>query len=98
MTSGPGTAGQADSSLDRGEAGPGGRAAQRALAREATALVHGPAAAAEAESAAECLFNGNVAALPLAVLLEGLRGVPTTAWSLAELQSGPRPMADVLVA
>jgi tyrosyl-tRNA synthetase len=79
-------------------ADPGRRQAQRALAREATALVHGSAAAAEAESAAESLFNGDVGALTLPILLEGLRGVPTTTHRLADLRASPQPVVDVLVA
>jgi tyrosyl-tRNA synthetase len=71
---------------------------RRALAREATALVHGPAAAREAEEAADRLFAGDIASLPVAVLLEALRGVPTTTHSLTELRASPRPLADVLVA
>jgi tyrosyl-tRNA synthetase len=76
----------------------GRRVAQRTLAREATALVHGATAAREAESASDRLFAGDVAALPVPLLLEGLGGVPTTTHSLAELRAGPRPVADVLVA
>ncbi|MGE3808502.1 MAG: tyrosine--tRNA ligase [Gemmataceae bacterium] len=79
------------------QADPGRRGAQRALAREVTALVHGPAAAREAEEAADRLFAGDIAVLPVSVLLEALRGVPTTTHSLTELRDGPRPLADVLV-
>jgi tyrosyl-tRNA synthetase len=76
----------------------GRRAAQRALAREVTALVHGSAAAAEAAAAAESLFTGDVRCLPLPLLLEALHGVPATTHSLADLRAGPLPVADVLVA
>jgi tyrosyl-tRNA synthetase len=69
-----------------------------ALAREATALVHGRAVAQEAESASDRLFAGDVGSLPVPVLLEALSGVPTTTHSLADLRSGPRPVAEVLVA
>jgi tyrosyl-tRNA synthetase len=71
--------------------------AQRALAREVTGLLHGPAAAGEAGAAAERLFAGDIAGLPAPVLEEALRGVPTTTHSLAELRAAPRPVADMLV-
>ena len=79
-------------------ADPGRGVAQRALAREATALIHGRRVALEAESAADRLFAGDVAALPVPVLLEALGGVPTTTHALADLRAGPRPVAEVLVA
>ena len=54
------------------------RLAQRALADELTALVHGPAAASAAAAAAEVLFGGDPAAAPAEVLAAVAREVPTT--------------------
>jgi tyrosyl-tRNA synthetase len=68
------------------------RRAQRELAREVTALVHGAAAVAEAEAAAEKLFRGDVAAMSLRELLQIFHSVPSCdlavtpdGWSIAEL-------------
>ena len=54
------------------------RHAQRALAREATRLVHGEAAVREAESSAEKLFKGDLRAMTEAQLLEVFASVPSS--------------------
>ena len=54
------------------------RHAQRALAREVTTLVHGGAAVAEAESATQALFSGDVARMSARALLEVFPNVPST--------------------
>ncbi len=54
------------------------RHAQRALAREVTALVHGPAAVQEAEDAAAKLFGGDAGALSAGELLQVFANVPST--------------------
>jgi tyrosyl-tRNA synthetase len=54
------------------------RQAQRTLAREVTALVHGAAAVAEAESAAEKLFKGDVTAMTEGELLQVFSSVPSS--------------------
>ena len=53
------------------------RHAQRALAREVTRLVHGDAAVAEAESAAQALFGGDVAQMTVSELLQVFPNVPS---------------------
>jgi tyrosyl-tRNA synthetase len=53
------------------------RAAQRELAREVTAYVHGKAAVQSAENISQALFYGNVAELSAAEIEEGLYDVPS---------------------
>jgi len=57
---------------------PGSREAQRALARQVVALVHGPAEAAAAERAAAALFGGDIVGLDEALLLDVLAEAPST--------------------
>jgi len=57
---------------------PAAREPQRALAREATRLLHGAAASELAERAARALFSGDVAGLPEATLTEALASAPGT--------------------
>ena len=54
------------------------RHAQRTLAREVTALVHGADAVREAESAAEKLFKGDVASMSEGELLQVFSSVPSS--------------------
>ncbi len=70
------------------DADPGRRAAQRRLAREATALVHGPGEAAAAEEASAILFGAPLHdATPAALAAVG-REVPTTACAPDALDAG----------
>ena len=78
---------------------PGARAAQRALARGATELLHGKAEMDKAESAAAALFSGDIAGLSLATLLEVLAGAPTVNLARAAIEAGDGlGVADLLVA
>jgi tyrosyl-tRNA synthetase len=61
------------------------RQAQRTLAREVTALVHGAEEAARAERAADVLFTEDVATLDLATLASALSDAPTTAVPAADI-------------
>jgi tyrosyl-tRNA synthetase len=70
------------------EAAPERREAQRTLAREATALIHGRESAAGAEEAARALFGGPVDALTPGGLEEVLREVATAGATAAELDQG----------
>jgi tyrosyl-tRNA synthetase len=70
---------------------PEARHAQRTLATEVTALVHGADAVREAESAAEKLFKGDLASMSEAELLQVFSSVPSSrtpyrseGWSLTE--------------
>jgi tyrosyl-tRNA synthetase len=65
---------------------PGKREAQRVLAREVTTLVHGPAAARQAEKISLALFYGNVRELEADEIEQGLGEVPT--WVLEEEEIG----------
>lgn len=65
---------------------PGKREAQRVLAREVTTLVHGPAAARQAEKISLALFYGNVRELEADEIEQGLGDVPTCV--LAEEEIG----------
>jgi tyrosyl-tRNA synthetase len=63
------------------------REAQRVLAREVTALVHGADAVREAEAISAALFDGDVGALSAAQLAQAASGMPSTSLSSAEARS-----------
>ena len=69
------------------------RHAQRALAREVTALVHGAAAVVEAESAADKLFKGDLRAMTEGELLQVFSSVPSSA---TEYRSDRWPVTENL--
>ncbi len=71
------------------------RVAQRALARNVTAFVHGEAARDQAEAAGRALFSGELAALPADTLDEVLAGAPSTEHARALLEGG-LPLVDAL--
>ncbi len=78
---------------------PARRAAQRALAQEMTSLVHGEAATAAVEAAAQALFgHGDLAAIPADVLDPALREVPHAVIARSEVSDGLLPnIVDLLV-
>jgi tyrosyl-tRNA synthetase len=76
-------------------ADPGRREAQRTLAREVTAAVHGPAAAETAIQTSLALFSGS--AEDGALSAEALADMPERRVSRAELSAG-LPVVEVLVA
>lgn len=78
---------------------PARRAAQRALAQEMTSLVHGQAATAAVEAAAQALFGqGDLAAIPAEVLDPALREVPHAVIHRSEISDGLLPdIVDLLV-
>ena len=67
---------------------PAQREAQRTLAREATALLHGAGEAAQAEAAGRALFSGDVRGLSAELLDEVLSGAPATVASRESLVGG----------
>ena len=67
---------------------PGAREAQRALADELTAAVHGPAEADRARRASAALFEGDVSRLDPPTMLEVLAEAPSTELGRAELEDG----------
>ena len=72
--------------LDRAVAEhPERRDAQRTLARQVTALVHGTEEAARAERAGEVLFTEDVATLDLVTLVSALSDAPTTSVAADEI-------------
>lgn len=75
---------------------PGVRAAQRRLAHEATALLHGKAAAEHAEKAAAALFSGDVKDLPREVLEAALSAAPSTKHPRAQLDGEGVALVDLL--
>lgn len=74
---------------------PDRREAQRALAREVTALVHGERGVREAEAISAALFSGDVAGLTDAELEQATSGMPTSVLPAAEAEKLPWP--DLLV-
>ena len=73
------------------------RQAQRVLAREVTALVHGEAEAAKVEAAASVLFSEDVAHLDEATLLEVFADAPSTALPRSALAGEGVALPDALV-
>ena len=76
---------------------PDKREAQRVLAREVCALVHGAEEAARAERAAGALFSEEIAALDEATLLAALEDAPSSRRPRGELEGGGLDLVDVLV-
>ncbi|MGH9064167.1 MAG: tyrosine--tRNA ligase [Acidimicrobiales bacterium] len=77
---------------------PEGREAQRSLAREVTAMVHGDAEAARAERAAAALFGGELAGLDEATLLEVFGDAPSGGVARDRLaRAGGVALVDLLV-
>jgi len=77
---------------------PQAREAQRALAREVTALVHGPAEAAAAEQAAAVLFGGDLAGLDERSLLDVFAEAPATALARTALDADGLALVEILAA
>jgi tyrosyl-tRNA synthetase len=76
-------------------AAPDKREAQRVLAREVTALVHGIPAMQEAEAISGALFRGDLAALPESQLAQAVTGMPTVDLPAADVEKASWP--DLLV-
>jgi len=76
-----------------GQREPEKRHPQRALAREVTRTVHGDAAVADAEAAAQALFADRVSSLSAAQIEQVLSGVPSSAVAMAP---GGLPVTEFL--
>ena len=74
---------------------PGKREAQRALAREATTILHGRAEMEQAEAAGRALFSGDIASLDEKTLAEVFREVPSSQHPKASLEGAD--LIDLLV-
>ena len=84
--------------LDRATADhPERREAQRALANEVTALVHGDAEAYGAERAAGVLFSEDIASLEEPLLLDVLSDAPTSQMARSALDGDGVDIVDALV-
>ncbi len=73
------------------------RAAQKALARELTTLVHGPEAVAAALKASEILFGGSLEGVSEAVFHDVVGEAPTKELEKAKLAGPGLPLIDLLV-
>jgi tyrosyl-tRNA synthetase len=76
---------------------PGGRVAHRALAKHMTELLHGAEGLAQAQSATEALFSGNVADLSQATIADLFGSAPATTLSKGKLAGSGYPIVDLLV-
>ncbi|HET9953877.1 MAG TPA: tyrosine--tRNA ligase [Polyangiaceae bacterium] len=78
-------------------ANPGARAAQRALARHVTELLHGADALAQAEAASAALFSGNVTGLSRETLSELFKHAPRATVAKAGLEGQGILLVDLLI-
>lgn len=78
-------------------ANPGARAAQKALAREMTTLVHGADALAAALKASEILFGGSLDGVTEEIFNDVVGEVPTKDLERAKLEGAGTPIADLVV-
>jgi tyrosyl-tRNA synthetase len=76
---------------------PGIRAAQRALAREVTTLVHGADALTAAVKASEILFGGSLEGVTEEVFRDVVGEVPTKDLTNARLSGAGAPISDLMV-
>jgi tyrosyl-tRNA synthetase len=76
---------------------PGARAAQKALAREMTTLVHGADALAAALKATEILFGGSLDGVTEAIIHDVVGEVPTKELEKAKLDGAGSAIADLVV-
>jgi len=79
------------------KANPGERAAQRALARACTEMIHGPTERDHAEAAAKALFSGDIAGLPPRTLKEALASAPSSTHAKSLLEGDGVGLVDFLV-
>lgn len=89
--------GDVDGLIDVHAQDPGARTAHRALARAATALIHGDDEAQAAEKAAAALFSGDVASLPEASLREAFAEAPSSDHARSLLAGEGVSLVDLLV-
>ena len=76
---------------------PGAREAQRALARAATNLIHGPNATAEAIRASQILFGGELKGVVESTFNEIVGEVPTKEIEKSKLDGAGLPLVELLV-
>lgn len=76
---------------------PEGREAQRVLAREVTAMVHGQAATDAAEQAGQALFGGELVGLDEPTLLEVFAEAPASSRAPTDLEDAGLGLVEILV-
>ncbi|MEI6861316.1 MAG: tyrosine--tRNA ligase [Verrucomicrobiota bacterium] len=79
------------------KATPGARAAQKALARELTVLVHGPDALAAALKASDILFGGPLDGVTEEIFRDVVGEIPTKDYGREQLAAPGTPLLDLLV-
>ena len=78
-------------------ANPGARSAQKALAREVTALVHGRSAADDAIRASEIMFGGGLEGIGEALFADVVAELPTKPVEKLKLEGSGLALTDALV-
>lgn len=76
---------------------PGARAAQKALARAVTTLVHGETATADAQRASELMFGGGLDGIGEELFRDVVGEIPTKELERTKLEGGGAPLGDLLV-
>lgn len=79
------------------QANPGARAAQKALAKELTTLVHGEQACADAQKASEIMFGGGLEGISEAVFKDVVGEIPTTPVEKARFEGAGTALTELLV-
>jgi tyrosyl-tRNA synthetase len=79
------------------KANPGARAAQKALAREVTTLVHGQPACVDAARASEIMFGGGLEGIGESVFQDVVGEIPTKDLEKAKLEGAGLTLIDALV-
>lgn len=79
------------------KANPGARAAQKALARAVTTLVHGETESANAVRASDLMFGGGLEGISEALFQDVVGEVPTKDVESAKLSSAGAPLVELLV-
>jgi tyrosyl-tRNA synthetase len=79
------------------KANPGARAAQKALAKEMTTLVHGENAVTAALKASEILFGGSLDGITEEIFNDVAGEVPTKELEKAKLEGAGAPIIDLIV-
>ena len=79
------------------KANPGARAAQKALARAVTTLVHGETACADAIRASEIMFGGGLDGIGETLFQDVVGEIPTKDLEKAKLEAAGTPLVELLV-
>lgn len=77
---------------------PGARAAQKALARAVTTLVHGESACADAQRASEVMFGGGLEGISEELFRDIVGEVPTKDLARSTLEGAGSPIVEILIA